>query len=211
MSDSFTQCVRFPYTGSRERFLKDVAEHEMTVVLDTEDGHRHLQFRRPGTGFFWFDLICWPGTLAIRSDMGDFMLARERDMFAWVEHCRGNINPGYWSEKVRAGKDLVREHTPGDDALRAYVGDVVEVLYDHIGDLLKDDPQKDDPLKVACEIVDLAFEAIDWGDALRDVEVKGIQPFSDFDPGDHLDYTWQWIWCCWAMAWGIAQYRAARP
>ena len=57
------------------RFLPDVAEHKLTVLHD-EGLYRHLRFQKPGTGFYWFDLITWPGNLAFKGDMGGFMFAR---------------------------------------------------------------------------------------------------------------------------------------
>ena len=47
---------------TEQRFLTDAAQHEMTIIRD--DGvHRHIQFKRPGTRCYQFDLIRWPGYL----------------------------------------------------------------------------------------------------------------------------------------------------
>ena len=101
-----------------ERFGKDIAAHEMTVLHD--DGlYRHLRFKAPAAGFYWFDLITWPGSLTVNGDMGSFAFSRVDDMFTFFRHDR--INPGYWAEKIRAGsgikqysedlfKQLVAEH-----------------------------------------------------------------------------------------------------
>ena len=54
---------------SRERFAKDTATHAMTILRD--DGlYRHLRFKRPNTSSYYFDIITWPGYLAITGDMG---------------------------------------------------------------------------------------------------------------------------------------------
>lgn len=93
-----------------ERFQKDTAAHEMTVLHD--DGlYRHLRFRhhvlcndgekRPGHSFYWFDLITWPGSLTINGDCGIFTFSRTTDMFEFFRS-RYGINPGYWSEKLGA-------------------------------------------------------------------------------------------------------------
>ena len=199
MSTAHLRTVTYPYTGSLEKFHEDAATHQLAIVLDT-DTHKHLQFRHPGTSCYWFDLLAWPGTLVIRGDMGTFVLSRERDMFAWIEASRGAINPGYWAEKLVAGRDNLREAYPDPGALREWVSDVARDAYDYY------DAERQSEM---CHAVDEAFNVIEWGDTegLRDIEAGGCRPFEDFDPADHLNFSWQWIWCCHAIVWGIAQYR----
>lgn len=68
------------YECTEERFLKDVAKHEMTVIRD--DGiNRHLRFKNPNDSSYWFDLITWPGTLCIDGDCGTYVFKRTPDMF----------------------------------------------------------------------------------------------------------------------------------
>ena len=57
---------------TEQEFLNDVRGHAMTILRD--DGvHRHLRFKKPGSGTYWFDLITWPGTLCIDGDMGTYV------------------------------------------------------------------------------------------------------------------------------------------
>ena len=120
-------------TDMAERFPKDVAEHQMTVLRD--DGlYRHVRFLRtavnPETGkrekssFYWFDLITWPGCLAVNGDCGSFLFSRTDDMFEFFRG--GQINPQYWAEKVRGEtrterysaerfRQLVTEHVNSGD------------------------------------------------------------------------------------------------
>ena len=116
-------------TDMAERFPKDVAEHHMTVLRD--DGlYRHVRFLRvaanPETGkpekssFYWFDLITWPGCLAVNGDCGSFLFSRTDDMFEFFRG--GRINPGYWAEKVRAG-GRVKEYS--EDRFRELVADYI--------------------------------------------------------------------------------------
>ena len=120
-------------TDMAERFPKDVAEHEITVLRD--DGlYRHVRFLRtavnPETGkrekssFYWFDLITWPGCLAVNGDCGSFLFSRTDDMFEFFRG--GQINPQYWAEKVRGEtrterysaerfRQLVTEHVNSGD------------------------------------------------------------------------------------------------
>ena len=102
-----------PLADVAERFANDVAKHEMTIF---HDGglYRHLRFvhttinERTGkperSSSYYFDLITWPGHLAIDGDMGGFMFARTEDMFEFFRGQR--INPGYWAEKLRGPGDV---------------------------------------------------------------------------------------------------------
>jgi hypothetical protein len=96
-----------------ERFKSETATHQMTVLHD--DGpYRHLRFSSPESRFYWFDLITWPGNLAIKGGMGVFMFARDPDMFEFFRAKAGwnmgRINPDYWAEKLPGGRDSAREY-----------------------------------------------------------------------------------------------------
>jgi hypothetical protein len=82
-----------------ERFLSDVATHEMTVVAD-EGNVRHLLFKAPDTVTQYFNLTTWPDHLCISGDMGTYVFSRLEDMFDFFRE--NKINPGYWHEKVKA-------------------------------------------------------------------------------------------------------------
>lgn len=103
-----------PSTAERaaERFRADTADHVMEVALD-QGLYRHLRFRKPGTGFNWFELITTPGQLTFRGDMGTYVFTRNEDMFAFFEGSGGRTNASYWAEKVQA-QDIhspVREYS----------------------------------------------------------------------------------------------------
>lgn len=99
------------------RFLKDTADHQMEVVRD--DGlHRHLKFRKPGTSCYGFDIVSWPGHLAISGDMGAAVFTRLQDMIEFFrtpdrqhEEAGGlYINSGYWAEKCVANNGDTKEY-----------------------------------------------------------------------------------------------------
>ena len=105
-----------PYAESAELFRSDTKDHELTILHD--DGlYRHLRFRRPETGMYWFDLITWPGALAVVGDFGTgYTFRRIDDMFEFFResgysNSRSIIHPHYWSEKIASGKDGVREYS----------------------------------------------------------------------------------------------------
>lgn len=116
-----------------EAFKADIANHKMTILRD--DGlYRHLRFirwvttkdgKQSSTSAYWFDLVTWPGALAINGDMGSYMFSRTEDMFGFFRPQLGdNPNPGYWAEKIRAGGD-VRQYSE-DRFKRLVVSDAEE-------------------------------------------------------------------------------------
>lgn len=103
------------YAASAARFARDTANHEMTVLHD--DGlYRHLKFMNPENGSIGsFQLITWPYNLVVKAGWTfHFDIDATPDMFDLFRRTalRGRINPGYWSEKVRAGRDEVEGYNP---------------------------------------------------------------------------------------------------
>lgn len=94
---------------ARRSFAEETAEHVMTVLHD--DGpYRHLRFRKPGTAIFGFDVVTWPGHIAISGDMGDTTMARIDDMISFVAKPGSDqISFGYWVEKIVANDGPKRE------------------------------------------------------------------------------------------------------
>jgi len=190
-------------TDVSERFERDTATHEMTVLHD--DGlYRHLRFKRPDRGAYWFDLITWPGALTVNGDCGTFTITRLDDMFEFFRGSR--INPDYWSEKVRAGEtrryslDLFRQQI-AEEAKAAeseYPGLAAAVEERIFGQWAEWNTDHEGG----------AFEAL----AEFRYEVKGREGFTEpFTFGDLCDYSfqdydWQFLWCCHAIQYGIAQY-----
>lgn len=125
------------YRAQREQFIRETAAHEMHVLHD--DGlYRHLRFQQPGTSTWHFDLVTWPGSLAIRGDVGHgYIFHRDDDMLRWFDHHRAEheINPHYWSEKLERGCADVREFST--DRFAAWCAehapsiDPADLDYDH--------------------------------------------------------------------------------
>jgi hypothetical protein len=94
------------YAESAARFGRETAKHEMTV-LHNAGPYRHLKFADVAGGFYRFDIITWPHNLFLRGDGFSFGFAiwPTEDMFDVFRGSRsGGINPGYWQEKVTAGR-----------------------------------------------------------------------------------------------------------
>lgn len=183
----------------QEKFAADVVDHELEVLHD--DGlYRHLRFRKPGTSFYWFDLVTWPGNLTIRGDMGTFVFTRLEDMLTFF---RGHpVNEKYWAEKVTAGGPI---ETYDADHAKTYV-------LDNLPDDLDDEPDLAG-LRKALEVE--VFEDCEFGhehgarQLLDDFEHRGFR-FSDTWEWDLKTYSYHYLWCLHAIVWGIGQYDQAR-
>ena len=90
-----------------------------TVSVLHEDGlYRHLRFEGNADspfGRYPFELITWPYNLVVKTGWTfHFDIDATEDMFDLFRRTAltGQINPGYWSEKVRAGRDEVEGFDP---------------------------------------------------------------------------------------------------
>lgn len=97
-----------PITEVADRFARETKNHTMTVLRD--DGlYRHLRFKAPDNGFYWFDLITWPGYLTFVGDGEGYVFTRIEDMFGFFRGSR--INPQYWAEKVVDGRGRLKTYS----------------------------------------------------------------------------------------------------
>lgn len=213
-----------------ERFARDTAKHELTVVHD--DGlYRHLKAKRPDTGMYWFEVVTWPGHLTVSGDCGTFTFARLEDMFRFFRSEGGGINPQYWAEKVanlgkgtrRYSEEVLREHL--DEALRDYEETYPERFHDfeirkntfsalHSSQRWPSTTQRAPkaPATVAelreliaeHELLDGLSHEENARELLRELEKREV--FSDTWEWSLSDFDWQYLWCCHAIVWAIAKY-----
>lgn len=203
-------------------FDKMTTEHELTVLHD--DGvYRHLKFAAQGTSIWRFDLVTWPGHLAVSGDLSSYTFSRTHDMLQFFEIGRG-INPHYWSEKVIAGQDRVREYSP--EVARQFV----------IEQFWEDRMQRDEPnaplwRAIREDVLPNLHNEDEARIALHNFEYREPEPprthsvdfkpeqirrrsatydFSNSWEWDIRDYHPQFLLICHAIVWGIAKYRAAK-
>ncbi|MCZ1006384.1 hypothetical protein [Streptomyces lydicus] len=192
------------------RFRKDTARHQMTILHD--DGlYRHLRFTSNphGYGEYWFDLITWPGRLAMCGDIGeDYVFSRTADMFEFFRtDRRWGINPHYWAEKLGGGRRSVKEYS--EDLLRQLV--VERFVSDARFEGVPAGTGK--ALRTWVLDEDLSDEHL-ARNVLESFAYQGYEFADDVWEWDFHDYTSSFLWACHAIAWGIGQYdvvKAAKP
>lgn len=182
-------------------FLRTIGDHKMVVLFDN-GLMRHLRFS-DGSFNRWFEIITWAGKLAISGDMGAFVFSRVEDMFTFF---RGEqegslkINPGYWAEKcIAQDRHGLRRFDP--DYFKARIHEWLQ----------------DSDISVDCweEIQAEVLSQADEGEevAMRSaIEFRSEDGFvfQDFWEADCKVHTYHYLWCLYAIVWGIRQYDAIK-
>ncbi|MDY0829108.1 hypothetical protein SK224_08195 [Microbacterium sp. BG28] len=173
------------YAAQRRQFVAETGEHQMKVLHD--DGlYRHLRFQRPGTGIWHFDIVTWPGSLAIRGDIGEgHIFSRVDDMLRFFDHGQPDhaINAHYWAEKLDLGRRSVKEFST--DRFVEWAADYPELADEAVGE------------------VEHEFEALEM------LEGTGIE-WGHEDIEEWQDYGHHFIIALYAILWGAKTYHAAR-
>jgi len=205
-----------------KRFLRDVSEHKMIVKMDNGT-YRHLVFKKPESSEYRFELITWPGYLTYVGDMGDFTFSRLDDMFQFFRTDKQQpvsgqtlfINTDYWAEKcVSVDKaDGIKEYSPS--LFREVIQEWIDqIIHDH-----SDNPHIEQySAWLKQEVNEELLCYADDGEAeVRrlvdnfEIELEGEKlTISDFWETTLTEKTFRFIWCCYAIAWGIAQYDKAK-
>ncbi|MGX9921754.1 hypothetical protein ACWIG4_18090 [Streptomyces sp. NPDC002248] len=194
------------YEEVAARFARDTANHRMTAKR--EDGlYRHLRFENPERGSFGaFELITWPYNLVAKTGWTfHFDIDATEDIFEVFRRTAfpGEINPGYWQEKVRAGRDEIEGFDPNLFE-RQVKGNVVEAIRNG-----------DAPRGIGAEVTRDIFE---WGDishedgARRELENFRYEGwgFGDTAEWNFTEYTPGFLHTCCAIRRGVELYDEAR-
>lgn len=183
-----------------EMFLKDVENHRLEIVSDN-DLCRHLQFRKPGDSNLHFNITTWPGYLCISGDMGSYVFARLPDMFNFFRSTELKINKSYWHEKLQSS-DRHMKSTEYDEEL--FERDVKETFFNWVRDGNADkETRRKIWTEIKSDVLSCGDDEHEAGRATYDFNSHG---FSFYDIGVWRDYTYQFIWCLYAIVWGIQQY-----
>lgn len=185
----------------KEQFLKDVSGHKMKV-MHCDGIYRHLNFSK-GSAILHFNITTWPGYLCVSGDMGCFVFSRLRDMFEFFRMDKLKINCQYWAEKLVAiNKCCFKEYSP--DVFREKIKEICDewdVGKSNVKALM---------LAVAEEVLSSADdgeeEARKAADSFRFETEDEIFSFTDLWEVDLTEYTYNFLWCLYAIVWGIQQY-----
>jgi len=194
------------YPEIAARFARETAAHEMTVKHD-EGLYRHLKFMNPEHGSFGaFELITWPYNLVVKTGWTfHFDIDATPDMFDLFRRTAltGQINPGYWSEKVRAGRDEVEGFS--DDLFEQQVKRYV------VHSIREGEAPRGIGAEVTREIFEMGDISHEAGAraALADFRHEGWD-FGDLPEWDFSDYTPGFLHSCYAIRHGIDVWDAAR-
>lgn len=213
---------------TEQRFLDDVAQHRMTILRD--DGmNRHVRFKKTESSDMFFDLITWPGCLCYTGDMGTYVFRRLEDMFEFFrtdrEYNRNRgrelgINLSYWAEKLeavdRSGSGGSYQEFSEDRFTRAVIGDLIQWIRSNAYRTTKDE-RRELWTAVMQEVIGADGDSGGYRKqaAAHDFNHRinhdvGDFCFQDFWDHDVTEYTYRFVWCCYAMAWGIQQYDNAK-
>jgi hypothetical protein len=203
------------YQCTEERFLKDVSNHTMKVLQDN-GVFRCLRFDHDGSFNMYFNLTTWPGYLCISGDMGAFVFNRLEDMFQFFR-IKPNaddrketlpINPGYWGEKCEA--EDRRTHGMSTFCIETFTESVMDRFNSHFGEEDADQKSKAECLEALKEQVLDAENTFEAYQKAYEFEFEGYQLLDEFHDCHIEAYTYDFIWCLYAIAWGIQQYDAAK-
>lgn len=200
---------------SLEEFLKDVANHEMTVK-HLDGMYRHIRFQQPKNSNMWFELVTWPGYLTLNGDMGCWTFSRVADMFNFFR-CKPDkleINADYWSEKLQHGGQRGRDGAKvwNEELFRSQM---MECLSRHdlegedlavVTQALKDDVLSQDGKW------DIMLAARDFQCDLPSQPIGRNKKFY-FDPTElpsGKEYAYHFMWCLCAIVWGIQQFEEGK-
>jgi len=219
-----------------ERFLSDVDKHEMSVIRDDGvSRHIRFKRPGTSCYFFdlitWPGHLCISGDCGTYvfqrlEDMFEFFRT-DRD-YGKRKGEKLYANLGYWGEKIvsesRDGgiqefsvelfKAVIKEYfdshfqdeIANETAMRAYASDENPLDASELAEM-EDAAGKRDEIWQAIEdeVLCAADDEHQACHAAHDFKHEGFQ-FEDFFEHNLKDYTFRFIWNCYAIAWGIEKY-----
>ncbi|MFE2558299.1 hypothetical protein ACFXGT_20175 [Streptomyces sp. NPDC059352] len=192
----------------KERFAAESVDGKLTVRRD--DGlYRHLEVEMPKSSAYWFEVMTWPGALAITGHTGSHIFRRDEDMLAFFRTCMGTgttweVDTRYRAEKVQPhGERDVQAYA--EHRVRAYIKQAAEEAEaKHPGLVAEVEEELFDRYSSA----DLETEAGAKA-ALAAFEFNGFR--FDTTGWEFTEYDYWFLYTCQALAWTVAQYDARVP
>lgn len=199
------------YEAIKTQFLEDVKSHTMAIQADDPGiGYRRIIFSKYGYSSQRFELVTWPNYLCITGDMGTYVFSRIYDMFKFFRSPELITKPGYWSEKLQADDTHSKHKGFSREIFGVRVWDFYYMAID-----IGIDFERAEKLKksIQDEVISYSDEERSAYDAIENWPDNACVPeeyediFQDFfDGGGTEDYSYHFIWCLYAIVWGINKY-----
>jgi hypothetical protein len=181
-------------------FAVNTVGHELKILHD--DGlYRHIRMGLPDSSLYRYELVTWPGHLAVGGDIDGYVFSRVEDMFSFF---RGQqINPQYWAEKVQDGRERTRQYS--EAMFKATVMDELKRM--------PVPNMTDEQREARSELL----ERIADGDAHHPEGAREL--LTDAERGGLFSDTWEWrledwdyhfVYCLHAIVAGIKAYDEAK-
>jgi len=197
----------------KQQFEEDTSLHELSIIRD--DGvYRHLRCAQPGTWCYGFDVVTWPGYLAIVGDAGDYLFSRLNDMFEFfgdgTKYSDG-INPHYWAQKLQGpGMGSVLSEEYSHETFEAVMAEWVRQA--SLDDMEQEQLVYPGLIQEALQrerIYEYTHSETEAREIIHELQREGII-HQDTWEWDLRDYRRDFLWCCWGIIWAIGQYQKQR-
>ena len=188
---------------TEEDFKESVANHTLTIHQD--DGvFRHLVMQKDKEFHMKYEITTWPGYLCISGDMGCFVFQRLKDMFEFHRKKDYTIDFYYWAQKVQAG-DVRRFSTK-------VVAQHLTEDYEYLKEDALEKEKFDENIDLNCYIrrADDVFSHAEACDLLNELYKEFGSSFEDYSEYDFTEFTFHFIWCCYAVCHAIKEYDAVK-
>lgn len=187
-------------------FPSDVAEHEMTVLMN-EGIYRHLRFAVPDDSHLAFEVVTAPNILIFFGDMGSFAFNRHKDNFHLFRGQKTDGMYGYWAEKLQAVDKGEGYHKWSQREFEESVYGYVDEDWEFEDDEQKEKVRAD----VKVRVIDAAEEN-GYNAYATAVEYKSEfgHELTDFFDCNMMEYTYRYVWCCLAIVWAIDRFDELR-
>lgn len=191
-------------------FLNSIKDHKMEIIR-IDGVNRHIRFKKEDSLTYYFDLITWPGHLCITGDVDTYVFKRLHDMFDFFKTDSKEmpsdtlgIDLQYWAQKL-----VAKGYKEYEFSTYFFIETIVEIFGDY--EFESKEQAQDCFQKLADGLIELAIYGNCSNEGLRQAAMNfchtsGFSLKSYFEDNDTYQYTYRYIWCCYAIAWGIKQF-----
>ena len=186
-------------TLTKEQFLHDVSGH--TIEIKHDSGlFRYFTLRNGGALNRHFNIGTTPDFIQITGDMGclTFKPGHSEDALIFFRQKELEINDKYWSEKLCGPAAEIKQFNP-----TLFKNSLFEAMRDEecLNANIWDDVQAE---------VLVAENENEARDYMRTFRSGTFPPFQDSDEFDFTEYKPNYLWCLYAIVWGIEKYDEAK-